>query len=140
LPDAEGARVAHPNDLGVLQLLQKIQTKLGLTERAALTQVERVRAQDRIERINRLKKEINLNPEDPNLVWTMGKTAWEGGSFLLASRCFEAALALDPNFQQARASLAALRAAQPDATRSPDRATLFLPEGGSASPSSVTSP
>jgi cytochrome c-type biogenesis protein CcmH/NrfG len=125
LPDAESANAAHPNDLGTLQLLQKIQTKLGLTERAALTQAERLRAQARIEQINRLKKEINLHPEDPKLVWKMGQTAWEGGAFLLASRCFEAALALDPNFQQARESLAALRAAEPDATRSPDRATLF---------------
>jgi cytochrome c-type biogenesis protein CcmH/NrfG len=140
LPDAECARVAHPNDLGTLQLLHKIQTKLGLTERAAITQAQRVRAQDRLEVINRLKKEINLHPEDPKLVWTMGKTAWEGGSFLLASRCFEAALALDPNFQQARESLAALRTAEPDLTRSPDRATLFLPEVGISSPSSVTSP
>jgi tetratricopeptide (TPR) repeat protein len=140
LPDAERARAAQPNDLGSLQLLQKIQTKLGLTERAALTQAERVRGQDRIELMNRLNKEINLHPEDPSLVWTMGKTAWEGGSFLLASRCFEAALALDPNFQQARASLTALRAAQPDLVRSPGRSTLFLPEVGSLTPSSVTSP
>jgi tetratricopeptide (TPR) repeat protein len=140
LPDAERARTAHPNDLGSLQLLQKIQTKLGLTERAASTQAERVRAQDRVELINRLNKEINLHPEDPKLVWTMGKTAWEGGSYLLASRCFEAALALDPNFQQARTSLAALRAAQPELARSASRSTLFLPEVGNLSPSSVASP
>jgi superkiller protein 3 len=140
LPDAERARTADPNDLGSLQLLQKIQTKLGLTERAASTQAERVRAQDRFELINRLNKEINLHPEDPKLVWTMGKTAWEGGSYLLASRCFEAALALDPNFQEARTSLAALRAAQPELARSASRSTLFLPEVGNLSPSSVASP
>ena len=140
LPDAERARAAQPNDLGSLQLLQKIQTKMGLTERAAVTQAERVRAQDRIALMNRLNKEISLHPEDPKLLWTMGQTAWEAGSFLLASRCFEAALALDPNFQQARASLAALRAAQPDLARSPGRSTLFLPEVGISSPSSVTSP
>ena len=140
LPDAERARAAHPNDLGVLQLLQKIQTKLGLTDRAALTQAERVRAQDRIALMNRLNKEINLHPEDPKLLWTMGQTAREGGKFLLASRCFEAALALDPNFQQARASLAALRADQPDLARMPGRSTLFLPEVGTSSPPSVTSP
>jgi len=140
LPDAERARAAYPNDLGSLQLLQKIQTKVGLTEQAAFTQAERVRAQDRIALMNRLNKEISLHPEDPQLVWTMGQTAWEGGSFLLASRCFEAALALDPNFQQARASLAALRAAQPDLARSRGRSTLFLPEVGNSAPSSVTSP
>jgi tetratricopeptide (TPR) repeat protein len=140
LPDAERARAAYPNDLGSLQLLQKIQTKLGLTERAAFTQAERVRAQDRFALMNRLNKEINLHPEDPKVVWTMGQTAWEAGSFLLASRCFEAALALDPNFQQARASLAALRAAQPDLARSPGRSASFLPEVGNLFPSTVTSP
>ncbi len=125
-----------------LQLLQKIQTRMGLTDRAAITQGERVRARDRIARMNRLNEELNLHPEDPKLRWTMGQTAWEGGSFLLASRCFEAALALDPKFQQARASLAALRAAQPDLARSPGRSTLFLPRGVGTllSPSSVTSP
>ena len=41
LPDAERVRAASPDDLGALQLLQKIQTKLGLTERAAATQAER---------------------------------------------------------------------------------------------------
>ncbi len=140
LPDAELALSAYPNDLGSLQLLQKIQTKLGLTERAAITQAERVRAQDRISLMNRLNEEINLHPEDPKLLWTMGQTAWESGSFLLASRCFEAALALDPKFQQARASLAALRAAQPDLARSPGRSTLFVSEVGTSSPSSVASP
>jgi len=140
LPDAERARTAYPNSLGSLQLLQKIQSKMGLTERAASTQAERVRAQDRIASMNRLNTEISLHPEDPKLLWTMGQTAWEGGSFLLASRCFGAALALDPNFQQARESLAALQEAQPDLTRLPGRSTLFLPEAGISSPSSVTSP
>ncbi len=140
LPDAERARAAYPNDLGSLQLLQKIQTKMGLTEQAAVTQAERVRAQDRIALMNRLNKEINLHPEDPKLLWTMGQTAAEAGSFVLASRCFGAALALDPNFQPARDSLAALRAAQPELNRSPGRSTLFLPEAGVISPSSVTSP
>jgi cytochrome c-type biogenesis protein CcmH/NrfG len=140
MPDAERARSTHPNDLGTLQLLQKIQTKLGLTERAAMTQADRVRAQERVELMNRLNKEIVLHPEDPVIVWKMGQTAWDSGSFLLASRCFEAALALDPNFQQARTSLAALRAAEPDATRSPDRATLFLPDVRVSSQSSVPTP
>jgi cytochrome c-type biogenesis protein CcmH/NrfG len=140
LPDAESARAAYPNDLGSLQLLQKIQTKMGLTERAAVTQAERVRAQDRIALMNQLNKEINLHPEDPKLRWRMGQTAWEAGSFLLASRCFGAALALDPNDQQARESLAALQAAHPELARSPGRSTLFLLEAGESPPLSVTSP
>jgi tetratricopeptide (TPR) repeat protein len=139
LPDAERARAAYPNDLGSLQLLQKIQTKLGMTDRAAVTQAERVRAQDRIALMNRLNKEINLHPDDLKLLCTMGQTAAEGGKFLLASRCFGAALALDPGFQPARASLEALLAAHPDLAHSPGRSTLFLPETGRSSPSSVTS-
>jgi tetratricopeptide (TPR) repeat protein len=140
LPDAERARDAYPNDLGSLQLLQKIQTKLGLTDRAAVTQAERVQAQDRIALMNRLNDEINLHPDDPKLLCTMGQTAWEGGSFLLASRCFDAALALDPNLQQARASLAALRAEKPELARSPGRSTLFAPEAGVTSASSAARP
>ncbi len=139
LPDAERARAAFPNDLGALQLLQKIETKLGLSEHASRTQAERVRAQDRIALMNRLNKEISLHPQDPKLLWTMGQTAWEGASSLLASRCFEAALAIDPSFQQARLSLEALRAAQPELARSPGRSTLFLPGSGIVSPSSGTS-
>ena len=84
MPDAERARAAYPNHLGSLQLLQKIQAKMGLTDRGAATQAERVKAQDRIELMDRLNKEISLNPDDPKLLWTMGQTAWEAGSFLLA--------------------------------------------------------
>ena len=46
---------------------------------------------------------------------------------------------VDPNFHQARESLTALQAAQPDVARSPGRSTLFLPETGS-SPSAASSP
>ncbi len=140
LTDAERVRAAYPDDLGSLQLLQKIQTKLDLTERAAATQADRVRAQDRIALMNRLNKEIGLHPDDPELLWTMGQTASAAGSWLLASRCFGAALALDPNFHKARESLAALHAAHPELARSPGRTTLFSPEAGGSSASSVTSP
>ena len=81
--------------------------------------------------MNQLNNEIARHPDDPKLLWKMGQTALEGGSFLLASRCFEAALALDPNFEPARASLAALRAAQPDLARAPGRPTLFPPRSAS---------
>ena len=140
LPDAERARTVQPNNIGALQLLLLIHTKMGKRDQVALVQAERSRAQDRVALMNRLNEEINAHPDDPELVWKLGQTAWEGGSFLLASRCFEAALALDPNYHQARASLAALRAAEPDVTRSPGRSTLFLPSAGSLSPSSVSPP
>ena len=56
LPDAEHARAAYPSHLGSLQLLQKIQAKVGLTDRAAVPQAERVRAQDRIELMGRTEQ------------------------------------------------------------------------------------
>jgi tetratricopeptide (TPR) repeat protein len=140
LPDAERAVSAHPSNLGALQLLQKIETRLGLTERARFTQARRVGTQDRITLMNQLNEEIARHPEDPKLVWKMGQTALESGSFLLASRCFEAAIALDPNFEPARASLTALRAAQPDLARSPGRPTLFPAAVGNSPSSSDTSP
>jgi tetratricopeptide (TPR) repeat protein len=140
LPDAERAAATHPNNLGALQLLLMIQTRLGLAQQAGVTQAKRVRAQGRSALMNQLNEEIGLHPEDPKLLWRLGQTAREGGAFLLASRCFEAALALDPSFREASESLEALRAARPDLTRSPGRATLFLPEAGILTPSSVTSP
>jgi len=123
LPDAERAVAAEPNDRGALQLLLQIETWLGLTEHAAATRVKLNITQERIELMDRLAEEIRHAPEDPKLPWKMGQTALEAGSFLLAGRCFEAALALDPNFQPARESLAALRASQSD----PSRRSRFQP-------------
>jgi tetratricopeptide (TPR) repeat protein len=140
LPDAERARAAYPNDLGSLQLLQKIQAKLGMTDQAAVTQAERVRAQDRLAVMDRLNEEINRHPEDPQVLCNMGQTAWEAGSLLLAYRCFGAALALEPNFERARAGMAALQRTQPDLARAPGRSTLFPPAVGMSPPSSVPNP
>ena len=58
-------------------------------------------------------REIEQNPDDPRLLTRLGRAALEGGAPLLASRCFEAALALDPGYQPARKSLTALRENQP---------------------------
>ena len=140
LPDAERAVAMHPSHLGSLQLLQKIQTKLGLTEQANATQARRVATQNRIAAMNQLNDEIARHPEDPKILWKMGQTASEDGAFLLASRCFEAALALDPHFEAARASLVALRAAQPDLARSPGRPSLFPSAVGISPSPSGTSP
>jgi len=110
LPDAERAVAAEPNNRAALQLLLQIQARMGLTEQAAATRGKLKETQERIELMDRLAEEIRLAPDDPQLPWKMGQMAFQAGSFLLAGRCFEAALALDPNFQPARDSLAALQA------------------------------
>jgi tetratricopeptide (TPR) repeat protein len=140
LPSAERAVAAAPNDLGALQLLQKIETRLGLKERAAQTQSRREAAQERIATMNRLGAELASHPEDPRIPWQMGQTAQDSGSYLLASRCFQAALALDASFQPARQSLAALQAAHPELTQASGR-SLSLPSlADGSSPPSATSP
>jgi tetratricopeptide (TPR) repeat protein len=118
LPDAERAAALAPNDLPPLQLLGIIEARLGLTERAARTTARRVQVQHRAKLMDQLTADLEAHPDDPKIPWKMGETACEAGSFRLASRCFEASLALDPNYQPARASLAALTAAHPELARS----------------------
>jgi tetratricopeptide (TPR) repeat protein len=131
LPDAEGAVAARPNDLGALQLLSMIETRLGMAGRAAQTQARRKQSQERIRLMTELNEEISQHPEDPQLPWRLGQVAEEAGSYLLAVRCFEAAMALDPNFRPPRDRIAALRAAHPELARESGRATL-IPLGADA--------
>jgi tetratricopeptide (TPR) repeat protein len=121
LSDAERAVAIEPSNLSALQLLLKIETRLGLKVRAAATHDANERAKERINLMDQLNTQISLNPDDPELPWKMGEAAREGNSFLLASRCFEASLALDPNFQPARDSLAKLRQARPELARPSSR-------------------
>jgi uncharacterized protein HemY len=97
----------------MLQLLLVIENRLGLTERAAATQVNLARARERVQAMNDLMEAIARQPDDPQLPWKLGRLAQESGMTLLASGCFEAALSLDPAFRPARDDLAALRAAHP---------------------------
>jgi tetratricopeptide (TPR) repeat protein len=138
LPAAERAVAARPNDISALQLLLTIESRLGLTQRAAATQVRRQRAQDRSKLMSDLNEQIALHPDDPKLPWRLGEAAQEGGSFLLALRCFQAALALDPRFEPARRSLAALQGSHPELAHEPGRATL-LPLGTNQFPQSSPS-
>jgi tetratricopeptide (TPR) repeat protein len=140
LPDAEGAVAARPNDLGALQLLSMIETQLGMAGRAAQTQARRKRSQKRIRLMTELNEEISQHPEDPQLPWKLGQVAEEAGSHLLAVRCFEAAMALDPSFQPARERIAALRAAHPELARESGRATLIPLGAATAFESSPTDP
>jgi tetratricopeptide (TPR) repeat protein len=114
LADAELAASVAPNELNSLRLLLKIETRLGLTERLAATLQRRKKAQDRMRLMNQVADDLSRRPDDPELPWKMGRAAEESGMFLLAGRCFEAALALAPDFRPARESLAALRAAHPE--------------------------
>jgi hypothetical protein len=118
----------------------KIETRLGLTQRAAQTQVHSRRARERLETMNRLNQDLTRNPDDPRIPWELGQTAHESGWFLLAARCFQASLALDPTFGPARASLAALHSAHPELARAPGRPTLLPPGAGVALPSVSATP
>ena len=110
LGDLEHAVAVHPSDLGAMQLLAQVEAQLGLTERSRATIERSRRASERMVLMAQLTQQIARRPDDADLRWRMGQAAVEGGSFLLASQCFKAALALDPNYQPARESLTALPA------------------------------
>jgi tetratricopeptide (TPR) repeat protein len=137
LPEAERAVAAEPNEMDALNLLLRIEMRLGLTRRAQATLARRERAQERLRLMNQLAGEIQENPNDPQLPWRMGQAAWESGMTLLASRCFRAALALDPNFQPARNSLGKLQAAHPELARAPGP-SISLPAAASLLPQTST--
>jgi len=140
LPDAQRVVAALPNDLSALQLLALIETKLGLTDRAAATHAQRRRSQERIRLMTELNEQISRDPDNPKLPWGIGQAAEEAGSYMFAVRCFEAALALDPKFQPARARIAALRAAHPELARDSGRATLIPLGAAAAFDSSLAGP
>ncbi len=123
LPDVEQAVAAAPDDLGTLQLLAIIETRLGLTDRAASTLEKRKQAKERARLMDALTEDLRAHPEDPSLAFRMGQVASEAGSILFASRCFEASLALDPDYRPARESLAALRLSHPELARTPSQPT-----------------
>jgi tetratricopeptide (TPR) repeat protein len=127
LGDLERAVAARPNDTGALQLLVQVQSRLGMSEKASETIARHRRAVERGTLMDKITREIALRPDDPEPRYRMGRLAAEGGSDLLAGRCFEAALALDPGYQPARDGLLALRIAQRMAQPKPGQAG---PEGG----------
>lgn len=121
-PVAELAADVAPNDPNPLGLLLRIETKLGHSDRVAATQRRRKAAQDRLRLMNQVAEELGRRPDDPELPWKMGRAAEESRMFLLAGRCYEAALALAPDYRAARESLAALRAAHPELAPAPGQA------------------
>jgi tetratricopeptide (TPR) repeat protein len=107
--DLERLVALSPNEIEAYSLLMQAETKLGLTERVAATQKKRVAAQGRLQAISQLSDQLEEHPDDPDLRYRYGQLALEGRSHLLALRCFEAALALDPDHKPARAGLAEVR-------------------------------
>jgi tetratricopeptide (TPR) repeat protein len=109
LPLAERAVSQAPDDLQALHILATIEGALGLKERAAATSKRHRQARERSEQIQRLSSEIQKRPKDPEPRLRLGRLAAEAGMTSLAIHSFEAALALDPSSQAARAGLLALR-------------------------------
>jgi tetratricopeptide (TPR) repeat protein len=108
LGDAERAVARSPENLTALHLLTRIESAAGLKERAAATALRHRSALAIAGEIERLQNEVRKRPNDLEPRWRLGEAAARGGKLALARQCFQAALALDPNCQPARAGLAAL--------------------------------
>jgi tetratricopeptide (TPR) repeat protein len=110
LADVERVVAINPNQLAGLYLLVQIESRLGLNDRAARTAERRRLASERRIRMDSLTREIANHPNDPEPRWRLGLAAIEGNQHMLAFNCFQAALALNPDYRPARESLAALNA------------------------------
>src|SRR5262249_10131391 len=110
LGDLERAVAARPNDTGALQLLVQVQSRLGMSEKASETIGRHRRAVERGTLMDQITREMPRGPADPEPRFRMGRLAAQGGWALLAGRCYEAALALDPAYKPARDALLALKA------------------------------
>jgi tetratricopeptide (TPR) repeat protein len=110
--DLERLVSVSPNEVEAFSLIMQAETRLGRPERVSAARQRRLDAQTRVQLMGELTRLMELHPDDPELRCRYGRAALEGGATLLAARCFEAALALNPGHQEARASLEALRAGQ----------------------------
>lgn len=108
LADLERAVEINPNHLGALQLLLQTRTKTGPPEVAAAIREQLQQARDRTALMDRLTKEINQRPNDPEPRYRMGQAALEGKMETLAYQCFQAALDVDPNHRPSRQALSAM--------------------------------
>jgi tetratricopeptide (TPR) repeat protein len=115
--DLEKLVSQRPNHLAALNLLGQVESRLGLTDKAAETSIRRKRAGDRLVLMDALTKEMSTRPNDPQPRYQMGAVALEGNQRELAASCFQAALMLDPNHQPSRSALSALKSARRGAPR-----------------------
>ena len=107
--DLEKALSVNSNDVASLQLLLQSQENLGLTREAAQTRDRADRARDRVALMDRLTKDIDQRPNDPEPRWLLGRAAIDGEMYVLAYQCFQAALDIDPGYKPARDALEMLR-------------------------------
>lgn len=142
LIDSERAVAVRPSDLRALQLLAQVESRLGLTERAARTIERQRKARERALLMDRLVQEIARRPDDPGPRFQLGQAAAQQGATLLAARCLQASLALDPNFRPAKEALAGLaglpQGTPPPAPHRPSRVPTEA--AGVGSPSAAVRP
>ena len=112
LADVDRAVVVNPNLLAGLSLKLQVESRLGLADRASETALSRKRATERLALMAEITRLIGANPDAAEPRCRLGKVAAEGGQWVLAANCFQAALALDPNYRPAAEGLAALDAAE----------------------------
>lgn len=110
LAQVERAVALGPDDLDALNLLGSIQTALGLKDQAAQTLNRRREVERRTALLDDLTLKIRQSPADPELRWRLGDAAALSGMKPLALQSYQAALALAPACQQARAGLRKLEA------------------------------
>jgi cytochrome c-type biogenesis protein CcmH/NrfG len=109
IADLEQAVRVSPNDLAALQLLAQAQKNAGLDSQSAATRERADRSRARRALMDRLTKQIDAQPSDPEPRWRLGQVAMEAEMDVLAYQSFQAALDLDPGYRPAREALAKLR-------------------------------
>ncbi len=105
LPELEEVVRLDPFHIQGLNLLAQIEARLGFKERSEKTTTRHRNALDRAVEMDRLSQLILKDPENPVPRYEMGLLAVEGGQRLLAYQCFQAALDVDPQFEEAREEL-----------------------------------
>jgi tetratricopeptide (TPR) repeat protein len=108
LGDVERAATLAPDNLTALDLLTRVESAVGLKERAAATSSRHRAALALVTVINRLEQEARERPKDTEAHWRLGQAAAKGGRTALARKSFRAALALDSSCKPAHEGLAAL--------------------------------
>ena len=108
LDDLEEAVAVNPIDVEVLRLLARVESRLGLTNRARESLARAQSIEEHYVLFTLLTNEIARRPDDPEPRWRMGQVAAQGGMLEIASHCFRGALAIDPDCLPAQEGLTAL--------------------------------
>jgi Tfp pilus assembly protein PilF len=118
LRDIERAVSLDSNDAQALRLLASIEAAHGLKARsdATLSRCERVVSNQK--RIDELTAEIEAHPNDPALRCGLARAAMDAHLTPLAIQSYQAALAIDPNYSDAKHGLARLNGSPIEASPS----------------------